>query len=115
MTAPIQHPISVADVLDRAADLIEPEGAWTQGAFARAKDGAPLLGGRCEQAVCWCMWGAVIKAGDGKHSNAIGDLLDRITGGATLSFNDAPGRTQAEVVAALRSAATAARQQGEGK
>lgn len=28
---------------------------------------------------------------------------------------DAPGRTQAEVVAALRSAAAAARQQGEGK
>jgi hypothetical protein len=104
--------LSVADVLERAADLLTPEGAWTQGAFARDEDGAPLLGSVDGAARCWCMVGAVIHAGNGQHFNKANDLLCDITEG-TFSFNDEPSRTQAEVVAKLREAAALARAEGK--
>ena len=47
-----------------------------------------------------------------------GDLLGeghlrRVVGGGVAPWNDAPGRTQAEVVAALRKAADLARSEGQ--
>ncbi|MFA6031846.1 MAG: hypothetical protein WC889_02965, partial [Myxococcota bacterium] len=53
--------LSVADVLERAADLIEPEGAWTQGESARDANGKPLKQGSDHNAVCWCVLGAIGK------------------------------------------------------
>lgn len=98
--------LSVADVLDRAADLIEPEGAWNNGS-------GPLG--------CHCAWTAIVEAA-GKHA---GDADEQVPGvlffaktiggirsGSIWNWNDAPGRTQAEVVAKLREAASLAR---EGK
>jgi hypothetical protein len=39
VSAPVEQGACVADVLSRAAGLIEPEGAWTQGAYAVSEDG----------------------------------------------------------------------------
>lgn len=92
---------TVADVLERAADLIEPEGAWIQGVF-QSEDG-------CSH----CLHSAVMEQAD--------DFLKMKAATQALGFNyseevwvwnDAPGRTQAEVVAKLREAARSAREQG---
>lgn len=99
--------MSPAEVLRKAADLIEPEGAWTQGHGARDEDGAPITSSS-EAAVCWCAFGAIWHA---QGRMIIGETpaeaaLGKVIGGARIDdWNDAPGRTQAEVVAALRKAA----------
>lgn len=96
---------SIADVLDKAADLIEPEGAW--------------LGGTCT-AGCYCAWSAILavtgKKGSDADATVPGVLLFAKLVGASNShgiwrWNDAPERTQAEVVAKLREAAQLARTQ----
>lgn len=96
-------------VLERAAALIEPEGAWTQGAYGRDVLGAPC-GGRSDKAVCRCAAGAILNVGP--HCYDAEDFHRRVTGQGYEAFNDAPGRTQAEVVAALRQAAELARSEG---
>jgi hypothetical protein len=49
---------TVSEILSAAADLIEPEGAWTKGQFARDKEGFySAASGR--KAVCWCALGAI--------------------------------------------------------
>lgn len=119
--------MSVADVLSRAADLIEPEGAWTQGASARTADGEDLPKGVEPGAVCWCILGAIGKI-VGHPANRLFGMaeraLDEVIPSDTIilhvgddeddelplaaSWNDAPERTQSEVVAKLREAATLA-------
>jgi hypothetical protein len=113
----------VADILDRAADLIEPEGAWTQGDYARIAggDGWFDIGDGftfCDfPAVSFCIYGAVSRAARMKNPRA-----RRIPGQRLLiaavngsephhlsDWNDAPGRKQKEVVALLRKAAAKAR------
>lgn len=104
-----QAALSVADILDRAADLIEPEGAWIQGDWALDAEGnaAGYHGG-----VCWCADGAILQVAHsipGGPDEAWEAFTDAV-GVSLIGFNDAPGRTQAEVVAALRAAAEKARQ-----
>lgn len=105
----------VADVLERAADLIEPEGAWAQRDYARDGTGRPV--DPCDpSAVCWCMNGAIAKA-TGETVILAEMLIDRLfipaipLRRAPVSWNDDACRTQAEVVAALREAAKLAREQ----
>lgn len=107
---------TVSEVLFAAADLIEPEGAWTQGCSARDAQGNQTSATR-KQAVCWCAAGAIWhEVGD--HSSftadAATDELEQTLGGMIPvgTWNDAPDRTQAEVVAKLREAAEKAREQG---
>ena len=95
--------LSVADVLERAADLIEPEGKWTQGKYGSHDS-------------CMCAKGAIYHVGawDERADEALeavyailpstGIISDRL-----VAWNDAPERTQAEVVAKLREAAALAR------
>jgi len=114
--------LSVADVLDRAADLIEPEGRWTQGAYASDKrnDSVDTLDPRAD---CFCAMGAVYRAAGASSIYKNGPIglvhevrehLLKMLGNSMASFNDAPDRKQSEVVAALRSAAEAARAQVQG-
>lgn len=94
----------LADVLNRAADLIEPEGAWCQGSYGSSERG------------CFCMVGAVAEAMQVRPPSAE-DCTEiwQAVKGRRRSFdpawphrwNDRPNRKQAEVVAALRSAADA--------
>ncbi len=105
----------IADVLDRAADLIEPEGAWTQGVSARDADGRACDNSLAPTAVCWCAVGAIGTAVASLHAydpspykveGAATAALARVASSASvIIWNDAEYRTQAEVVAALREAA----------
>jgi hypothetical protein len=130
--------VTPREVLLAAAELLEPEGRWTQGVVAR-NVGNGSVDSVSVDAVCWCAYGAIEKvaldadfpelvedvataafcAGIGiqaggllageqsglwfEFARIVGELLPRYL---TLgTWNDAPGRTQAEVVAALRAAA----------
>ena len=97
----------IADVLEQAAQLLSQPGAWTQGAFQRGEK-------------CFCLLGAIaFVTGDNPHcawgntlaSDAREPLADAIgiPTFAVVDWNDAPERTQDEVVAKLREAATLAR------
>lgn len=109
----------VADVLERAADLIARPGAWAQEiTYAQDAEGRSILP-YSDDAKCFCLIGAIahewrIAAGLVESKlRALPTVNAILCGdeGAPANWNDAPGRTQAEVVAALRSAAAAARQQ----
>ncbi|MGI4744926.1 MAG: DUF6197 family protein [Janthinobacterium lividum] len=105
-------PRTVAEVLDAAADLLTSEGAWTQGAQARRADGKQVMADG-PNAVCWCLIGAT-EAADPEYFGTDADrVLYHLLGVDIVEWNDAPGRTQAEVVAKLREAATLAREQGK--
>lgn len=97
---------TIADILERAAARVER--GWTQDAFARDTNGL-----ECsvfsEHAIAWCLAGAV----DAETSMRAAVFLEAIgaaIGMDAVTWNDAPGRTQAEVVTALREAARLARE-----
>lgn len=111
-------PLSIADVLDAAADLIEPEGAWTQGAFSKTKGGrynGDLVAPR--KPACWCVLGAIARVSDSDPTRPFEGIardamlaLDCVASGDVPGWNDAPERTQSEVLATLREAAALARE-----
>lgn len=102
--------MNVSEVLNQAADVLEPEGAWTQGALWRTPDGTYEEDG----AVCFCIQGALylvteriaggVGEGDAVREEAE-DFLETLLGRTIPGWNDDPERTQAEVVAKLREAA----------
>jgi hypothetical protein len=102
------------DILDRAADLVERPGGWTQDALARDADGIGC-DSMAARAVCWCAIGAIECAAEDDADAAaaavlVRDELVRTGRPRSLSrFNDALGRTAAEVAGLLRNAARAAR------
>lgn len=107
---------TVAEVLEAAAKLIEPEGAWTQGADSRNRSGVDLNEADPDfddlTPVCWCAAAAIQEAAG--HQMLIfsgaSAVLSQVTGVEfTPEWNDAPERTQAEVVAKLREASASAR------
>jgi len=100
-----------SEVLAAAANLIEPPGAWTWCTFARDAHREPVAPSD-QQATCWCAVGAIrrIVPKKGAWLQAV-NYLDKVVG-TIVKFNDAPDRTQAEVVAALREASNIAAQEG---
>lgn len=114
---PQPNPLTIARVLDKAADLIEPEGAWTQGEYGRNKKGQPVHARR--SAVCFCLYGAINAARRRPLDTAVvGELFEHLKRGVPETefpwfWNDTPGRTQAEVVTALREAAAKARESAQ--
>jgi len=106
--------LTVAEVLEKAADLLaEPEG-WTQDAFAEDADGnsVPI---DSPDATCFCIRGAIMKVSgersDGDFQKQAAHLmLNSFERSALARWNDDDMREQAEVVTALRAAATKARQ-----
>jgi len=117
-------PLSVAEVLERAADLIEPEGAWASGTKTLEADGSEQLDYYKEaQAASWTIVSAISVAAKrypGRYNpegaracTAALRFFQRVTGQHPYDFNIAPERTQAEVVAKLREAAALAREQGK--
>lgn len=104
----------VSDILERAADLIEPEGRWIQGVFARnAKGEFTGLSEFRGPAVCWCISGATCKESPEDDGAEADVYLQRFLGAHPSEWNDAPERTQSEVVAKLREAAAKARSEGK--
>lgn len=109
---PTQEHKTPADILNAAAELIEPEGRWWRGDFAADASGAAV--DECSpSAVCWCALGALTRAIGGLgaeqswqlYQSARGLLIEHVGEDDISDWNDAPERTQAEVVAALREAA----------
>ena len=119
---------TVSEILDRAADLIEPEGAWTQFDFARNARGEAWSDVELEESLqsfeptCFCIFGAVAMAAeipspDGPMAadSVLLDAFGFVSTSQIADWNDAEGRTQAEVVAKLREAAALARAKATGK
>ena len=99
--------LTVPEVLRKAADLIEPEGAWTQGEMGRDHTGE-RVSCRSDAAVKFCALGAISRAGDGALEDEAAQILRDVVKprrNDIARWNDAPGRQQSEVVAALREAA----------
>lgn len=101
---------SVVDVLRRARALITPEGAWTRKCLARTVKGYPI-GPLCGGAVRWCIEGACQRASDTELGwlRAI-KTIETTVGTTAYGFNDAAGRTHAEVIAAFDRAIALAEQ-----
>lgn len=92
---------TVVDVLRQARELLAEPGRWTQGSLARDADGhsSPLRG---PAAVCWCSIGAVERIT--KTPGTAYKYLKAAMGCGIAAWNDAPERTQSEVVAAFDAA-----------
>lgn len=110
--------MSAAEILRKAREYLTPEGAWTQGTFARdeTKRDVSYAG---DEATCFCAAGAIFRAssrtgaGVGPESDALTALRSvvvKLDGGyqGIPFWNDLPGRTQAEVLAAFDAAIAAA-------
>lgn len=118
---PVVPAVTEADVLRRAADLLEEFG-WAQGYYAFSETGA-YAAPTCSAAVRFCAVGAMTRAAwdltrdeyDFDPDVALGlagyrsfDAKGRVTSCGVPAWNDAPGRTREEVIARLREAAEAA-------
>lgn len=103
----------VSDVLEKAAELIEPEGAWIQGRSARSTIGTDVP--PTHYAACsWCASGAMSKAiGSEVAADDARNFMNKFLRRKVWTWNDSNGRQQSEVVAKLRSAARLAREQGK--
>jgi hypothetical protein len=100
--------MGIAEQLDAAADLLEK--GWAQGHDAETSDGESVEL-RSVRATCFCAAAAIErKCGDSYYAGL--KLLEQVVGGGVVTWNDAPERTQAEVVAAVRKAAELARVSG---
>lgn len=112
---------TIRDVLLAAADLIEPEGAWTQGVSARDRNGSPV-GIKSDNAICWCLLGALHKVCEytgrnlhgEKSQGKVWDVLYSVAEKESANsgdsrnisqWNDDPSRNQSEVVNLLRKVA----------
>lgn len=102
---------TVREVLHRAADLLEEFG-WCQGYFAEDSAGEWVEEDDAA-AVAFCASGALLRAMadlNAPYMRSTNELLKTPPGFShTPEWNDAPGRTKAEVVACLREAAEASR------
>ena len=98
--------MTTADILNRAANRLEQQGAWTQLALAKDADGVqvpPSSGTACQ----WCSKGAIRAETFEVHAHIRAEAaLARVIGTHQIAmWNDNPARTQNEVVAAFRKAA----------
>lgn len=86
--------------------MVEPDGCWITGSLAHDEAGDSIMPEN-ERAICWCMRGAIerVVGGDLDEDSPLWAAVMRATSGHPESWNDTDGRTQAEVVAALRKAA----------
>ena len=118
--------MSIADILDKAADLIEPRGHWIKGDFAEDANGVRWdeVDGDYEalatyKPVAFCMLGAVaVSAGrdpDDAPKEAIRTIAAVLRNRDIPHFNDAKRRRKCEVIAKLREAAALSRQHEESE
>jgi len=105
----------LSEIFIAAAEILTREGAWTQKASARDRDGFEVPSCLDPRASSFDVLAAIelaIVRSLGRRDNrlfwdAIEFLFD--TDKDALRFNDAPGRTQGQVVRLLRQAADCAR------
>lgn len=105
----------VSEILNKAADLLEKPGAWTQGTFASDDERSLHLYGWEPGATCFCVLGAAQRVCGGwkeweDSRQEVVSAVRKTTGAEPQIFNDLAGQTQEKVVAALREAAAKAQQ-----
>jgi hypothetical protein len=94
-----------SEILSKAADLIEPEGKWCQGSYSNG------FGGLCALGAIGEVEGCIVAGRDfDKSVRFLLDVIDHEKRSVAI-WNDAPERTQAEVVSAIRKAAHLAKEQ----
>jgi hypothetical protein len=92
--------VTTKEVLIRARKLIEDPKRWTQHASARTGDGEDVLAEN-PQACQFCLYGALAAvAGYGHEERAFAAMWDSL-GTHPIDWNDEPGRSHAEVLAAF--------------
>ncbi|MDI3261174.1 MAG: hypothetical protein QJR02_15925 [Sinobacteraceae bacterium] len=102
----------IVTVLTRARDLVARPGGWTQEEGARDDMGRPVPV-FSPDACSFCSMGAIARACEDRHFEKGWDILRTALGGRLVApWNDAPERTQAEVVAAFDRAIELAREAG---
>jgi hypothetical protein len=92
---------AVADKLREAKALVAK--GWTRGDWAKDAQGEPVFE-REPEAVCWCASGALFAASEAGFASAgvLHDVFSQANEIETISvWNDAPERTQSEVLAAF--------------
>lgn len=94
--------MTTAETLREARALIDTPRKWTRAADARTADGKHTWPSD-PNAVCFCMAGALIRLGE-ISTPAYRALLRHVTGGTLMEFNDAPGTSHADVLAAFDAA-----------
>ena len=99
-------------VLKEARKLIAEPERWTQKVYARTTRGRETSS-LSRYAVSWCLTGALIRAAgrDNEARWGAGRALNAILPDGRITFNDAPGRTHPEVLAALDKAIASLEQQ----
>ncbi len=110
----LHRPCSTAvEVLERALDRLRH--GWCQNAYARDVAGISLGFSEIEHGCAWCLVGSLYGRGESFPleakeimSRAIGDMTDTIMPHVHV-YNDAPGRTQEEVIALVERALELAR------
>ncbi|MGW6658903.1 DUF6197 family protein [Rhodococcus sp. NPDC055024] len=94
----------VSNVLNHAADLLEHDG-WTQGMLRNYATGCRCALGALNDATNDCLKGPAVR-GSSKVWRAAEDALRSEIACVNIPiWNDTPGRTATEVIAALRNAA----------
>lgn len=97
---------STLDILTEARGYVAK--GWTQGTLAKSNENRKVSF-HSPRAVCWCALGALRLAGGYYEEGQ--DALERLLPYETelFTWNDAPGRTQAEVLALFDKAIEAER------
>jgi len=104
------------ELLRRACDLVR--GGWSQDADARSAEGAEVQPWQ-ETAVAWSLLGALVAALEERADHgrdlpldhlaaALHALAEHIDDDSLTNWNDAPVRTQDDVINTLEAAATSA-------
>ena len=98
--------MSAAETLRRARELLTPEGAWGQG-YDALNGAGEAVSPTAHNAVCRCSYGALRAAGGDVYGDAAREVLlqaiglEAAKGDSVINWNDDPGRTHAEVLAAF--------------
>jgi hypothetical protein len=110
-------PTKPSEALRAARELLTPEGAWIQGSWAVTADGYGVFPTDSDEAVCWCARGAIEQQLSNYCGSDPSKFLSRAIGvqgsGAIADWNDAPERTQAEVLDAFSRAILLAEAEGQ--
>jgi len=92
---------SVRTILEEAAELLRSPDSWTQGELSRAEGGAYVNPLR-QDAVCWCLEGAIFRAmGKAERFSPVMDHVRKTLKAEPCIWNDRENRTHAEVLKAL--------------
>lgn len=97
----------------KAWEILSSKEKWTQAAWGRDANGAEVNSSDLENAVCFCLGGAIIKAYglgiNGMRDEYADKLLAKLTPhldwgdySYIFNWNDSPSRTYEEVVALLK-------------